>query len=96
MATSTGEAEYMAIRHSYLVQKCNGTLLGRSLKAPIPVNTDNTGALTNIIIRGFITGLKRIRVKYHVCKERHEQKEIKAKGTRIHDQLVDIFQGTYW
>lgn len=75
MATSTGEAEYMAIRHGSDIAIWFRNVmehLGRSLKAPIPVNTDNTGALTNIIIPGFITGLKRIRVQYHTCKERHE------------------------
>ncbi|TIB94943.1 hypothetical protein E3Q17_04423 [Wallemia mellicola] len=94
VATSTGEAEYMAIKHGsdiaiWLINVMEH--LGRKLKSPIPIKTDNNAALTNIINPGSITGLKHIRVQYHASKERHEQKEIEVKGIRTYDQLADIF-----
>ncbi|TIC01693.1 hypothetical protein E3Q16_03662 [Wallemia mellicola] len=94
VATSTGEAEYMAIKHgSDIAIWLRNVMkhLGRELKSPITIKTDNTAALTNIINPGSITGLKHIRVQYHAGKERHERKEIEVKGIRTHDQLADIF-----
>ncbi|TIC28442.1 rve-domain-containing protein [Wallemia mellicola] len=94
VATSTGEAEYMAIKHgSDIAIWLRNVMehLGRNLESPIPVKTDNTAALTNILNPGSITGLKHIRVQYHAGKERHERKEIEVKGIRTHDQLADIF-----
>ncbi|TIC08634.1 hypothetical protein E3Q15_03899 [Wallemia mellicola] len=79
VATSTGEAEYMAIKHGSDIAIWLRNVMkhfGRELKSPITIKTDNTAALTNIINPGSITALKHIRVQYHAGKERHERKEI--------------------
>ncbi|TIB68352.1 hypothetical protein E3Q23_04414 [Wallemia mellicola] len=79
VATSTGEAEYMAIKHGSDIAIWLRNVMkhvGRELKSPITIETDNTAALTNIINPGSITALKHIRVQYHAGKERHERKEI--------------------
>ena len=65
--------------------------LGRKLKSPIPIKTDNNASLINIINPGSITGLKHVRLQYHASKERHERKEIEVKGIRTYDRLADIF-----
>lgn len=94
VATSTGEAEYMAIKHGSDIAIWLRNVMehiGRSINSPIPIKTDNTAALTNILNPGSITGLKHIRVQYHASKERHEQKELEVKGIRTFDRLADIF-----
>ncbi|TIC40727.1 hypothetical protein E3Q08_03599 [Wallemia mellicola] len=89
VATSTGEAEYMAIKH--------GSDIANLAKKRHEAPRKRTQITNNNQNRQYCCPNKYYQPwiyhgpQTHKSKERHERKEIEVKGIRTHDQLADIF-----
>ena len=94
IATSTTEAEYMALHDCSkdVMWMCNILLeMGFPIKTPIPIYVDNQGAIFNASNPTHERKTKHIAVRYHKIREYVEEGSVDLFYVRTDENPSDIF-----
>ncbi|GJR32733.1 retrotransposon protein, putative, ty1-copia subclass [Tanacetum coccineum] len=95
-ATSSVEAEYIAAydasKEAIWVRKfISGLVVVPTIKEPINMYCDNTGAITIANESGITKGARHFRAKVHYLREVIKYGDIKLEKVHTNDNLVDLF-----